>query len=182
MRILDCCLISDGAAALVVSAHDAARDTAKPPVEILGMGQAPTHEHIFAAPSLTEFGCRDSAAQAFGESGVGPDDMDVIEVYDSFTIILVAELESIGFYKRGEARAGAVRGEFDLDAPRPCNTHGGLLSWALRCIGRNVLFRGSGTAAEDDASARQVKGAKLDFVHNDGGVLSAHGSAVLGRA
>src|SRR3990170_2551416 len=72
LHLLDCCLVSDGACAVVVSAADAARDTRPPGVALIGSGQGHTHEHLSQAPSLTDFGCHDAAGQALGEAGVRP--------------------------------------------------------------------------------------------------------------
>lgn len=181
LRLLDCCLVSDGAAAVVVSAADAARDT-RAPVRMLGMGQGHTHEHIVAAPTLTDFGCKDASRRAFAQAGVGPKDIDVALIYDSFTITLLVELESIGFFERGEAGAAALAGELGLGGKLPCNTHGGLLSF-----GHSGAAGGMFHAVEavrqlrGEADLRQVKDPELAFVHGDGGILSAHCSLVLGK-
>ncbi|MBR0671653.1 thiolase family protein [Neoroseomonas soli] len=182
LRLLDCCLISDGGAAIVVSAADAARDTAKRPVALLGAGQKNTHEHLVAAPSLTEFGCRDSAAQAFGRAGVTAADIDVAEIYDSFTITLLVELESIGFFQKGEAGPAALAGALDLGGRLPCNTHGGLMSYAHSGAAGGLFHVVEAVRQlRGEAEARQVRDAELAFVHGDGGILSAHCSLVLGR-
>ncbi|MBR0681543.1 thiolase family protein [Roseomonas eburnea] len=182
LRLLDCCLISDGGAAIVVSAADAARDTAKRAIAVLGTGQKNTHEHLVAAPSLTEFGCRDSAAQAFGRAGVTPADIDVAEIYDSFTITLLVELESIGFFQKGEAGPAALAGALDLGGSLPCNTHGGLMSYAHSGAAGGLFHVVEAVRQlRGEAEARQVRDAELAFVHGDGGILSAHCSLVLGR-
>ena len=179
--MLDCCLISDGGAALVVSSRAAAADAKGKPVEILGAGQGHTHEHIVAAPSLTNFGCKASSRAAFERAGVTASDIDVAEIYDSFTITLAVELESIGFFARGEAGLAAARGDLGLGGKLPCNTHGGLLSY-----GHSGAAGGMFHAVEavhqlrGQADARQVADARLAFVHGDGGILSAHCSLVLG--
>ncbi len=181
LHMLDCCLISDGGAALVVSSKDAARDAKGKPIEILGAGQGHTHEHIVAAPSLVDFGCKQSSSTAFARAGVKASDIDVAQIYDSFTITLAVELESIGFFERGEAGAAAAAGELGLSGKLPCNTHGGLLSYAHSGAAGGMfhvieaVHQLKGRAAE-----RQVQGAELAFVHGDGGVLSAHCSLVLG--
>jgi acetyl-CoA acetyltransferase len=180
LKLLDCCLVSDGAAAVVVSAPDAA-DTSRIRVRVLGAGQGHTHEHILAAPSLTHFGCEASARHAFARSGVVPSDIDVAEIYDSFTITLAVELESMGFFGRGEAGPAAASGALSLKGSFPCNTHGGLLSYGHSGAAGGMFhvveavhqLRGA-------AGPRQVDGAELAFVHGDGGILSAHCSLVLG--
>ena len=182
LRLLDCCLISDGGAAIVVSAADAAANLQRRPVAILGAGQGHTHEHVMCAPSLTEFGCKDSSRRAFEQAGVGVKDIDVAEIYDSFTITLLVELESIGFFARGEAGPAVQAGALGLDGALPCNTHGGLLSF-----GHSGAAGGMFHAVEavhqlrHAAGPRQVRDAELAFVHGDGGILSAHCSLVLGR-
>jgi acetyl-CoA acetyltransferase len=183
LRLLDCCLISDGGAALVVSAPDAARDTARRPVTLLGTGQKNTHEHLVAAPSLTDFGCRESAAQAFARAGVKPADINVAEIYDSFTVTLLVELESIGFFEKGEAGPAALAGALDLGGRLPCNTHGGLMSYAHSGAAGGLFHVVEAVRQlRGEAAARQVPDAELAFVHGDGGILSAHCSLVLGRS
>ncbi len=182
LHILDCCPISDGGAAVIVSDGNASADLRKPPVAILGTGQGHTHEHIIEAPSLTDFGCKQSSRQAFEEAGIGPANIDEAEIYDSFTITLLVELESIGFFERGEAGPAALRGDLTFGGKLPCNTHGGLLSYghsgaaggAFQIVEAVHQLRG-------EAKDRQVSDVMVAFVHGDGGVLSAHCSIVLGR-
>lgn len=183
LRLLDCCLISDGGAAVIVSAPETRSDLGKRPIEILGAGQKNTHEHILAAPSLVDFGCRDAAFQALGRAGVSLADIDVAEIYDSFTITLIVELESIGFFGKGEAGPAIAAGALDLDGRLPCNTHGGLLSFGHSGAAGGLFHVVEAVRQlRGEADARQVPGAELAFVHGDGGILSAHCSLVLGRA
>ena len=183
LRLLDCCPVSDGGAAFIVSAAETADGLPKPAVRLLGDGQKHTHEHILAAPSLTAFGCAASAAQAFGRAGVGPAEIDVAEVYDSFTITLLIELESVGFFEKGEAGPAALAGALDLGGRLPCNTHGGLLSFGHSGAAGGMFHVVEAVRQlRGEADSRQVAGAALAFVHGDGGVLSAHCSLVLGRA
>ncbi|CFO99155.1 thiolase [Bordetella pertussis] len=105
------------------------------------------------------------------------------QIYDSFTITLLVELESIGFFERGQAGSAAMQGQLGLGGALPCNTHGGLLSY-----GHSGAAGGMFHAVEavhqlrGQADQRQVDGARLAFVHGDGGILSAHCSLVLGAA
>ena len=181
LKLLDCCLVSDGAAAVVVSApRQAAHEGAQ--IAILGAGQGHTHEHISAAPSLTHFGCDASARQAFARAGVSPSDIDVAEIYDSFTITLAVELESMGFFGKGEAGRAAAAGELGLKGRLPCNTHGGLLSYGHSGAAGGMFHVVEAVQQlRGDAGPRQVDNAELAFVHGDGGILSAHCSLVLGR-
>ncbi|MFT4011831.1 MAG: thiolase family protein [Paracoccus sp. (in: a-proteobacteria)] len=182
LKLLDCCLISDGAAALIISAADTVPDLAAPATDVLGYGMRGTHEHIFAAPSLTHFGCTDAAHQAFTMAGVTPADIDVTEIYDSFTITLLAELESIGFFEKGEAGPAAAEGALSVTGRVPCNTHGGLLSFAHSgAAGGMFHIVEAVRQLRRTAAGRQVEGAELAYVHGDGGILSLHSSLVLGR-
>ncbi len=179
LRLFDCCQISDGGAAVVVSrTFQSTRGTRD--VSILGYGQGHTHEHIVAAPSLTDYGCKQSAAAAFSMAGVDIADVDIAEIYDSFTITVLAELESIGFFKRGECGPAALAGELGPDGYLPCNTHGGLLSFG-HSGAAGGLFHVIEAVRQlrGDAGERQIAGPKVAFVHGDGGILSAHCSLVL---
>ena len=108
-------------------------------------------------------------------------DIDVAEIYDSFTITLAVELESIGFFERGEAGAAAAAGALGLGGKLPCNTHGGLMSYAHSGAAGGMFHAVEAVhQLRGNAQARQVQDAELAFVHGDGGILSAHCSLVLG--
>jgi len=183
LHILDCCLISDGGGAVIVSAAETADDLRKKPVTILGSGQGHTHEHIMMAPkSLDNFGCKFSAEAAFQKAGVTPSDIDVAEIYDCFTSTLLIQLESMGFFERGESGVAALNGDLEIGGSLPTNTHGGLLSF-----GSSGAAGGMWHAIEavrqlrGEAQYRQVKDVELAFAHNQGGIFSAHCSLVLGK-
>lgn len=181
LRMLDCCLVSDGGAAVLVSAPDAAADLPGRAVHLLGAAQAQTHAHLVAAPALTQFACADTARRAFAQAGMGPGDIDVAAIYDSFTITLLIELESIGFFAPGEAGAAIAAGALDLGGRLPCNTHGGMLSHGGPGVAGGLAHVVEAAAQlRHVAGERQVTGARTAFVHGDGGVLSTHCSLVLG--
>lgn len=184
LHMLDCCLISDGGAAVIVSAPDAAADLKKKPVAILGSGQGHTHEHIMLAPkSLDHFGCKLSAETAMGQAGVTPADFDLAEIYDCFTSTFLIQLESMGFYERGASGEAALRGDLEIGGKLPCNTHGGLMSFGSSGAAGGMWHAVEGVRQlRGEADKRQVDGAELAFVHNQGGIFSAHCSLVLGRA
>ena len=152
------------------------------PIRLLGMGQKNTHEHPVAAPSLAKFAYRCSAAQAFGRAGVTSADIGVTEICDSFTFTLLAALESIGFFDKGEPGPAALAGALDLGRRLPCNTRGRLMSYAhFGAISGLFHVMEAVRQMRGEAQARQVQDAELALVHGDSGILSAHCSLVLGK-
>ena len=178
LKLLDCCPISDGAMALVVSAER----QRSPAVVILGAGQAHRHQHLSAIADTTNFGARDAAGRAFAEARIQPGDIDYLAIYDSFTITLAVLIEETGFALRGGSAARARAGDFSIGGRLPLNTHGGLLSF-----GHSGVAGGMAHAVEayrqlaGRAGERQIGGRRRAFVHADGGVLSSHVSLILGR-
>jgi acetyl-CoA acetyltransferase len=178
LKLLDCCPVSDGGAAFIVS-----RDpTSERRVRVRGCGQAHTHQHITAAPSLTHFGAAPAFARARQASGVGVADLRYAAVYDSFTITLAILLEELGLAKRGEACARARNGDFGRDGALPLNTHGGLLSYG-HCGSGGALAPLVETQLQMTGRAenRQVRDASVALLHGDGGVMSSHVSMILER-
>jgi acetyl-CoA acetyltransferase len=176
LKLLDCCPVSDGGAAFVVT-----RDPTNAfRVRIIGVGQAHTHQHISAAESLTQFGARASVERARALAGVELSDARYLAIYDSFTITLTILLEEIGLAPRGEAGLRAREGHFNGDGALPLNTHGGLLSYGhCGCGGAMAHLVETHQQMTRRAGTRQVKDASLALLHGDGGVLSSHMSLVL---
>jgi len=179
LKLLDCCPVSDGGAAFVVS-HDRSNDFA---VSIAGTGQTHTHQHISAAASLTQFGAAPSAARAREAAGVAIADIDYAAIYDSFTITLTILLEEIGLAPRGAAGRLAAEGHFNHDGKLPLNTHGGLLSYGHCGVGGAMAHLvETHLQLTDRAGKRQAKNVRRALLHGDGGVLSSHVSLVIERA
>jgi acetyl-CoA acetyltransferase len=132
LRLLDCSLESDGGAAVVISAPDRARDLRQPPVVIMGVaeGHPDSPSAITQRPDLTTLGLAKAAPKAFAMAGVTHSDIDVAEVYDCFTYIVMCQLEDLGFCKKGEGGGFVENGALGLKGRLPVNTHGGLLSQA----------------------------------------------------
>ncbi len=179
LKLLDCCPISDGAAALIITA-DCPGDA---PIEIVGAGQAHRHQHLSAWRDLRVSGAGEAARRALDGAGLSLSEINYLAVYDSFTITLAMLLEEIGFAPRGESADRLKDGAFSVEGPHPLNTHGGLLSF-----GHCGVAGGMAHAVEayrqlaDKAGARQVQRASHALVHADGGVMSSHVSLVLARA
>jgi acetyl-CoA acetyltransferase len=178
LRLLDCCPMSDGGAAVVVSG--APGDGT--PIVLRGAGQAHRHQHLTAMADILETGAAESAGRALDDARMSLSDIDYLGIYDSFSITLTMLLEEIGLAPRGQAAAKARDGRFSPGGDLPLNTHGGLLSFGhcgvaggmAHVVEAVMQLRGS-------AGARQVRQAARAFVHADGGVLSSHVSLVLAR-
>jgi acetyl-CoA acetyltransferase len=178
LKLLDCCPVSDGGAAFVISRER----TGEAGVRIRGCAQAHTHQHVTAAPALSELGAEISIARAKEATGLAISDVRYAAIYDSFTITLSMLLEDLGLAGRGEAAAHVRAGRFSRDGAMPLNTHGGLLSYGHCGVGGAMAhlveahLQMTGRAAN-----RQVRDASIALLHGDGGVLSSHVSMFLER-
>ena len=176
LRLMDCCPISDGAATFVVS-----REPTDGGGALRLRGAAHTHQHVTAAPSLTQFGAAASSARAFKEAGVTLDDVGYAAVYDSFTITLAILLEEIGLSRQGESGRDAASGRYDASGDLPLNTHGGLLAYG-HCGVAGALAHLAETHRQltRRAGNRQIRAEpSLALLHGDGGIMSSHVSMVL---
>lgn len=180
LNILDCCLISDAAGAFIVTSAERARDCKRKPAYVLGVGEKHTHEHILCAESLVHFGAEASGSAAYRMAGVGPRDIDLAQLYDCFSIVPIIELEELGFCRAGEGGGFYAEGHANLGGKLPVNTHGGMLSHAHAGATGGLL--GIVEAVEQlrgGLGERQVEGAEVALVHNEGGVLSSHCTVIL---
>ena len=177
LKLLDCCPISDGAVALVVSSAAQGDGDA---VRIAGAGQAHLHQHLSSIESIANLGARESANRAFVEAGLAHEEIDYLAIYDSFSITLAILLEELGFAPRGGAGERARAGDFNSDGKLALNTHGGLLSF-----GHSGVAGGLAHAAEayrqlaGRAGDRQAGRRSNALLHADAGIMSSHISIVL---
>ena len=195
LHLLDCSLISDGGGAVIVTSLDRARDLRQRPIRILGTGQGHSYYHMghlagrVGAPpaiksrfSLTSTVSRIAGEQAFGEAGLTPDDIDVAEIYDSFTITALVQLEDLGFCKKGEGGAFVEGGRLQLGGALPTNTFGGLLSFAQPGMPGGIFHLIEGVRQlRGECGPRQVPDANVALVTSVSAVLSNHSVAILGR-
>jgi acetyl-CoA acetyltransferase len=178
---LDCCLVTDGGGALVVTTGARARDAAKPAVRVIGAGESHTHWHISQMPDLTVTPGRESGAAAFAMAGIGPDDVDVLEPYDAFTITPILALEDLGFCAKGEGGAFVEEGRLRPGGSLPALTSGGGLSYNHPGAFGLLLLVEAVRQLRGEAGDRQVPDARIAVAHGFGGLLSVASTVVLAR-
>jgi len=180
LHLYDCCLVTDAGGACVVVSPERARHCRKKPVWLLGAGEAHTHISIYSMPDLTETPAKIAAPIAYKMAGLGPEDIDVVEIYDSFTYTVLVTLEDLGFCAKGEGgpfvsgQRTAPGGEF------PLNTSGGGLSYTHPGMFGMFLIVEAVRQLRGECGPRQVPGAKTALVCGIGGVLSSAGVLILG--
>ncbi|MEV4932111.1 thiolase [Sphingobium sp. LMA1-1-1.1] len=180
LTVRDCCLFNDGAAAVVMVRADRARDCARAPVHVLGAAHAVTHREISSMPDLTVTGAAISGPQAFAQAGVGPADMDVVMLYDAFTITPILFLEDLGFCPKGEGGRFVSNGHVAPGGGLALNTNGGGLSCVHPGMYGLFLLVEATRQLRGECGERQVENARLALAHGNGGVLSSEATVVLG--
>lgn len=182
LHLLDCSLVSDGGAAIVMTSAERARDFPRRPVYLLGAGEGHSHEHLSQALSLTTSAAKESGERAYAMAGLGPEDIDVAELYDCFTPVVIIELEDLGFCPKGEGGQFVENGRIELGGELPVNTHGGLLSYCHPGHpGSMFAITEAVRQLRGECGPRQVPGARVALVHGQGGFMSSHGTAIFGN-
>ncbi len=178
LHLLDCCLVSNGAVAIVVSAADVARDMPQPPVYVWGMGQGhPGDSNRAGSDWETETGARFAAQTGFAMAGVGPGDVAICELYDCYTYTVLVTLEDYGFCAKGDGGPFVADGKLGPGGSLPTNTGGGELSayymWGMTPLSEAIIQgRGAG-------GARQVAKNDVILCTGNGGNLSYHACLIL---
>jgi acetyl-CoA acetyltransferase len=176
----DCCLVTDGAAAIIMTRADHARDLKRSPVYVLGGAAATSHSQISSMPDLCVTAAADSGRRAYAMAGVTAKDMDVVQLYDAFTINVILFLEDLGFCSKGEGGRFVEGGRIAPGGVLPVNTNGGGLSCAhpgmyglLAIVEAVRQLRGE--------AASQIVGAKHALAHGNGGTLSSQSTIIFGQ-
>ena len=180
LHLLDCCVVTDGGGAVLVTTEERARDLKQQPVFVLGSSEGHTHTQISQMPDLTTTAAATTGPNAFAEAGISKDDVDMAMIYDSFTITVITLLEDLGFCKKGEGGAFVQNGRIALGGQLPINTDGGGLSSNHPGMRGIFLIIEATRQLRNQCGPRQVKDAKIAVAHGSGGFLSSQATTVLG--
>lgn len=180
LTVADCCLVTDGGGAVVLTSVDRARDLGRPVVEVLGYGERTTNTSMTGVDDLTVTGAVGAGRDALARAGLGIEEIDVVEVYDSFTITVALTLEALGLCGRGEALDLIADGRIRPGGELALNTSGGGLSYCHPGQYGVLLLVEAVRQLRGDCGQRQVAGARTALAHGTGGILSTHATVVLG--
>lgn len=180
LSVLDCCLVTDGGGAVIVTGAERAGSLSKPPVYLLGAGEAHWHRNISQMPDLTVTAASESAPRAFETAKLGPEDVNVAMLYDAFTINTVLFLEDLGFCEKGEGGAFVSGCRIAPGGELAVNTNGGGLSYNHPGMYGLLLLVEAVRQIRGECGERQVPDANIALVHGNGGVLSSQVTAILG--
>ena len=182
LSVRDCCIVTDGGGAIVVTSFERAKNLRRAPVAVLGCGAVSTHNHISSMPDLTTTGAVLSGQQAYAMARLGPTDVDAVEVYDAFTINTVLFLEDLGFCPKGEGGRFVGDGRIAPGGSLPVNTNGGGLSYCHPGMYGIFLLIEAVRQIRGECGDRQVKDCEVAIAHGTGGVLSSQSTVILGAA
>jgi acetyl-CoA acetyltransferase len=178
--VRDICLVTDGGGAIVLTSPERAKSLKKPPIYVLGQGEAITHANISSMPDLTVTGAAESGRRAYAMAGLAAKDIDVVELYDAFTINTILFLEDLGFCKKGEGGSFVSGGRIAPGGALPVNTNGGGLSYCHPGMYGLFLLIEAVRQLRGECGERQIAGAETAIAHGNGGVLSSQSTVILG--
>ena len=180
LTVRDCCLVTDGGGAIVVTSVERARSLKKPPAYVLGFGQSVTHGSISSMPDLTVTGALAAGKAAYTMAELAPSDIDAVELYDAFTINTILFLEDLGFCMKGEGGAFVSGGRIGPNGSLAVNTNGGGLSYCHPGMYGLFILIEAVRQLRGEGGARQVKDCEVALAHGNGGVLSSQATVILG--
>ncbi|MBJ18638.1 MAG: thiolase [bacterium] len=179
LHLLDCCIISDGGGAVIVTSLERAKDLKKRPIIVRGTGESVAHREI-GAPDLTTIAARQSGEHAFAMAGLSHSEIDLCTIYDSFTITVLCTLENLGFCQKGEGGPFVEKGGIGLGGHLPVNPDGGGLSSNHPGMRGIYLVIEAVRQLRGGLGERQVEGAEVALAHGTGGYLGLmHSGATL---
>jgi acetyl-CoA acetyltransferase len=178
---LDCCLVTDGGGAVVLTHGDRARDAARRPIRVIGAGESHGHWHLTQHADLTVSPGVISGREAFGQAGITPADVDVIQPYDAFTINVIMHLEDLGFCPKGEGGRFVEGGRLGPGGDLPALTSGGGLSYCHPGALGLLLLIETVRQLRGECGERQVPDARIGVAHGMGGFNSIATTAVFAR-
>ena len=182
LGVRDCCLVTDGAGACVLVSAERARDLPKKPVYVLGNATAVWNRQISSMADLTVTAASQSGREAFAMAGLAPSNMDVVQLYDAFTINTLLFLEDLGFCPKGEGGRFVADGAIAPGGRLPVNTNGGGLSCVHPGMYGIFALIEAVRQLRGECGERQLKGAQTALAHGNGGMLSSQATAILGTA
>jgi len=182
LTLRDCCLVTDGGGALVLASAERAQGLRRPPAYVLGVGEALGHYSISAMPDLTTTAAVDSGAQAYRMAGLAARDIDVLQLYDAFTITPLLFLEDLGFCPKGEGGRYVENGRIAPGGEQPVNTNGGGLSYCHPGMYGIFALIEAVRQLRGECGERQIANCHTALAHGNGGTLSSQSTVILGSA
>jgi len=180
LSVRDCCLVTDGGGAIVMTSGERAKTLKKKPVYPIGYGEGLSHNSIASMADLTVTGAAVSGKRAYAMAGLGPKDIDVVELYDAFTITPILFLEDLGFCPKGEGGRFVSGGRIAPGGELPVDTNGGGLSYCHPGMYGLFILIEAVRQLRGECGQRQVTDAETAIVHGNGGVLSSQITCILG--
>ncbi len=180
LTVRDCCLVTDGGGAIILTSAKRAKDLKKPPVYVLGVGESLSHADISSMPDLTVTAASRSGPEAFKMAGLKPSDINMAMVYDAFTINTILFLEDLGFCPKGEGGRFIENGAIAPGGNFAVNTNGGGLSYCHPGMYGLFLLIEAARQIRNECGIRQVPHCELALAHGNGGVLSSQATVILG--
>ena len=180
LTVRDCCLVTDGGGAIILTSAARAKTLRKKPVYVLGVGEAIGHFTISNMPNLTLTAAAESGPKAFGMAGIKPTDVDMLSLYDAFTITPILFLEDLGFCPKGEGGRFVSGGSIAPGGKLAVNTSGGGLSYCHPGMYGLLVLIEAIRQVRGECGQRQVKDCEISLAHGNGGVLSSQCTVIFG--
>lgn len=178
--VRDCCLVVDGGGAIILTSAARAKSLKKKPAYVLGVGEALSHATISNMPDLTVTGAAESGCKAYSMAGVKPSDVDMLSLYDAFTITPILFLEDLGFCPKGEGGRFVSNGAIAPGGKLPVNTSGGGLSYCHPGMYGLLVMIEAIRQVRGECGERQVPNCEIALAHGNGGVLSSQCTVIFG--